>query len=97
MSTNFLLQALRILHSKNFTEDEIRMIYDFLKSVDDEDMNEFYNNCSLITYGCDLELYVEVIDMILKVLEESEEYEKCLILKNKKQKSLDIICYYDSN
>ena len=97
MTINFLLQALRILHSNIYTDDEVRMIYDFLKSVDDEDMNEYYNTCSIISYGCDLELYVEVINMVVKIYEQNEEYEKCTILQAKKQKTLDIICYYDQN
>ena len=33
MSVSFLLQATRILHVGNYDDDEVRMIYDFIKTI----------------------------------------------------------------
>ncbi len=93
MSINFLLQSIKILYSQNYNDNELRMIYDFLKSLDNDELNTYNNTCTVLTYNSDLELYIEIIDSMLKIFEENEEYEKCVILKNKKQSSLDIMCY----
>ena len=37
------------------------------------------------------ELYVEIIDAMLLILEGKEEYEKCQVLKNKKEECIKII------
>jgi len=91
MSINFLLQAIRILHIGNYDDTEIRMIYDYLRNLDNVVLNAYFNTNSVLQYGNDLELYIEVIDKTIKVLEDKEEYEKCQILLNKKEESLDIM------
>lgn len=91
MSINFLLQCVRILHNGDFDDTEIRMIYDFLKNLDNSELISYFNTNSVLSYKNDLEFYIEVIDMLIKVLEEKEEYEKCIILRDKKEESVDII------
>ena len=46
---------------------------------------------TIISYDNDLELYVEIIDAMLLILEGKEEYEKCQVLKNKKEECIKII------
>jgi hypothetical protein len=82
MSLNFLLQATRVLHVGNYDEDELEMIYNFFISVDNEILNDYYNRCTILSYNNDLELYVEITDSLIEIFEESEEYEKCITLKN---------------
>ena len=36
MSVSFLLQATRVLHVGNYDDDQVQMIYDFLRNVDNE-------------------------------------------------------------
>jgi len=91
MSLNFLLQATRILHIGNYDDTEIRMIYDFLRNLDNSTLNYYFNTYTVLNYNNDLELYVEVVDKMIKILELDEEYEKCQVLLNKKKESLDII------
>jgi len=91
MTINFLLQALRILHVGIYDDTEIRMIYDYLKGLDTEMLKTYSNTRTVITYDNDLVFCIEVIDLMLYILETSEEYEKCQILKNKKDQSLDIM------
>lgn len=91
MSINFLLQAIRIIHIGNYDDTEIRMIYDYLRNLDNAVLNSYFLSNSVLQYNTDLEFCVEVIDKMIKVLEEKEEYEKCQILLNKKEESLDII------
>lgn len=91
MSINFLLQAIRILHIGNYDDTEIRMIYDYLKNLDNVILNEYFNTTSVLQYSNDLEFCIEIIDKMIKVLEEKEEYEKCMILLSKKEEALVII------
>jgi hypothetical protein len=91
MSINFLLQAVRILHVGNYDDTEIRMIYDYLRNLDNVELNDYFNSYRVLQYNNDLDFCIEVIDKTIKVLEEKEEYEKCQVLLNKKEESLDIM------
>jgi hypothetical protein len=91
MSINFLLQSIRIFHSGNFDDTEIEMTYDHLKRLDDRTLIKFYNTNSILSYENDLEVCIEVLDIIMYILEGREEYEKCAVLKNIKDESLDIM------
>ena len=91
MSINFLLQAIRIIHIGNYNDTEIRMIYDYLRNLDNVVLNDYFNTYSVLQYNNDLEFCIEVIDKMIIVLEEKEEYEKCQVLLNKKEVSLDIM------
>jgi hypothetical protein len=91
MSINFLLQATKILHTGNYTESELRTMFDYLTNLDNAVLNSYLSSSSVLQYTNDLELYIEVIDKLLKVLEEKEEYEMCQVLFNKKEESLDIM------
>lgn len=91
MSINFLLQAVRILHIGNYDDTEIRMIYDYLKNLDKNELNAYFSTSSVLQYSNDLEFCVEIIDQLIKVFEEKEEYEKCIALLSKKNEALEII------
>jgi len=91
MSINFLLQAVRIIHIGNYDDTEIRMIYDYLRNIDNVGLNDYFNSYSVLQYNNDLEFCIEIIDKMIKILEEREEYEKCQILLNKKEESIDIM------
>ena len=90
MSFNFLLQATRILHVGNYDEDELIMIYNYLIALDNEILNDYYNTCTILSYDNDLILYMEILDTAIEIFEEREEYEKCQLLKNKKEESRNI-------
>lgn len=90
MSISFLLQATRVLHVGNYDDDEVQMIFDFIKSLDKEILFHYYSNTTILSYKNDLELLIEIIDKMIHILERVEEYEKCLILKNKKEECLQI-------
>lgn len=91
ISFNFILQATRVLHVGNYDEDELEMIYNFLISLDNDILNDYFNNCTILSYNNDLELYIEIVDVLINVYEEREEYERCLTLKNKKDESIIIM------
>ena len=91
MSINFLLQAIRIIHIGSYDDTELRMIYDYLRNLDNIVLNDYFNSNQALHYNNDLELCVEVIIKMIKILEDREEYEKCQILLNKKEESLDIM------
>jgi hypothetical protein len=91
MSVNFLLQATRVLSFNNYDEDELKMVYDFMISIDNEILNDYNMSCSIMIYNNDLELYVEVLDALINIFEDREEYEKCQLLIDKKEESLIIL------
>ena len=91
MSINFLLQAIRLIHLGKYEDTDIRMIYDYLRNLDNVGLNEYFNSNQVLHYNNDLELCIELIIKMIKILEDREEYEKCQILLNKKEESLDIM------
>ena len=91
MSVNFLLQATRVLSFNNYDEDELKMVYDFMISIDNEILNDYNMSCSIMIYNNDLELYVEILDSLINIFEDREEYEKCQLLIDKKEESLIIL------
>lgn len=91
MSFNFILQATRVLHVGNYDEDELHMIYNYLVSLDNDILNDYFTTCTIFSYNNDLELYMEILEVLIGVFEEREEYEKCGELKNKINQSIKII------
>ena len=91
MSSNFLLQSTRVLHNDNYDEDELEMISNFMVAVDNEILNEYNNTCTILSYDNDLQLYIEILDALIIIFEEREEYEKCEMLKHKKDDSIEIM------
>jgi hypothetical protein len=90
MSISFLLQATRVLHVGNYDDDEVQMIYDYIRNLDNEIIFHYHSNKTILSYENDLELLIEIIDKMIHILEQTEEYEKCLTLKNKKENCIKI-------
>ncbi len=91
MSVSFLLQATRVLHVDNYDEEELTMIYNFVINLDNEILNDYNNTCSILSYDNDLELYIEIVDSLIMIFEDREEYEKCELLLFKREESKEII------
>ena len=91
MSANFLLQATRILNVGNYDENELDMVHHFISSIDNETLNDYNNTCTILSYDNDLQLYIEILDTLITIFEEREEYEKCELLKHKKDESIIIM------
>lgn len=91
MNLNFLLQATRVLNNQDCDEDELIMVFNFMTAIDNEILNDYNNTCTIISYDSDLQLYIEILDSLISIFEGREEYEKCEILKNKKEDSLIIM------
>ena len=87
MNINFIIQSLLILTKDNYTSDELRMIYDYLLSIDNETLFSYHLKVSLRTYETDFHIYIDVIDRLIKIFEGIEDYEKCYKLKIKKDNS----------
>jgi hypothetical protein len=91
MSVNFLLQATRVLSFNNYDEEELKMVYDFITSIDNEILNDYNMSCNILIYNNDLELYIEIVDALINIFEDREEYEKCQILIDKRTESIIIL------
>ena len=90
MTFNFLLQATRVLHYNNYDENELEMIYNFLISLENDTLKDYNSTCTILSYNNDLELYMEILDVVIEVYEEREDYERCQKLKEMKDKSIKI-------
>ncbi len=90
-SFGFLLQATRVLHVGNYDDEELTLIYKFVVSLDNEILNDYYSTCTILTYYNDLELYLEIVEALIMIYEENEEYEKCIELKIKEEESIKIM------
>lgn len=91
MTFNFLLQATRVLHVNNYDSDELKLIYKYTTSLDNDILNDYYISRTILGYNNDLELYLEIVETLIDIFEEMEDYEKCFVLKNKRDESLKII------
>jgi hypothetical protein len=91
MTIGFLLQSTRVLEGGIYDEEDLRMIYGYVIHIDDEILNDYYNTCTIFSYDNDLELYIEIIDALIVIFEEREEYEKCEILIKIKEQANKII------
>jgi hypothetical protein len=91
MTIGFLLQSTRVLEGGIYDEEDLRMIYGYVIHIDDEILNDYYNTCTIFSYDNDLELYIEIIDSLIVIFEEREEYEKCEILIKIKEQANKII------
>lgn len=91
ISFNFLLQATRVLYVGNYDEQELIMIYDYMISLDRETLIDYNDQCNVLTYNNDLELYLEIITSLIKIFELKEEYEKCDKLFKKQEECIEII------
>lgn len=90
MSFNFLLQATRVLQSDRLDNDELYMVTDFVLTIENDTLIDYYSTCTLISYDTDLDLYIEIIDTLILIFEDIENYEICEKLKNKKDVCLNI-------
>lgn len=88
ISFNFLLQATRVLHTNNYDENELEMIYNYIVTLDNDTLNDYNNQCNVLAYNNDLELYIEILESLIGIYEEKEQYEKCDSLFKKKEESL---------
>ena len=66
------------------------MITNFMCAVDNDILNDYNNTCTILSYDNDLQLYIEILDSLISIFEEREEYEMCVILKNKKEESIKV-------
>lgn len=93
MSYDFLIQSVKILHNENNLKSEIDFVYDFVMETTDNTLDIYSNRSTIISYNNDVELFIEIINKLIKILESDdyEEYEKCSKLIQKKEKILFLI------
>jgi len=91
LSFNFLIQAARVLQVKNCDDKDLKMVYNYAVNLDNETLMMYFDNCSILGFENDLILYLEIINALIYIFEESEEYEKCHVLKLKKDECNKII------
>ena len=91
MTLSFLIQCTRVLSESNYDEQELIMIFNFMTAVDNEILNDYNNTCTIISYDNDLQLYIEILDALISIYEEREEYEVCETLQHKKEESIIIM------
>lgn len=91
LPVSFLIQSTKVLKEGNYNNDDLKIIYDFMSTLDNELLNLYNNTCTILSYNNDLELSIVIIDSLIQIFEKKEEYEKCGILLKKKNEALLII------
>jgi len=91
MSINFILQSIRLLHIGEYTNGDIETIYNFVINLDNKDLISYFTTNNVLSYNNDLELYIEILDSLIKIFESDEKYEECSDLMSQKHKALLII------
>lgn len=90
MSINFMLQGIRLLHIGEYSDTDLEMIYNFTINLDKKDLISYFNTNNVFSYDSDLELYIEILNSLIKIFEIEEKYEKCSDLMGQKQLALSI-------
>lgn len=85
MNLYFVAQVIKLFQTGNYTEDELRMAYDYLLSIDNDVIFTYINDTE------EIELYVFAMNLVIKAYEKKEEYEKCYLLKKKTDLTKQII------
>lgn len=90
-ATNFLMQAIKILNNERINEQELDMVYEFLITISGEELKNFNDTTTTVTFSNDLKMYVSTISRLIKIFEEKEKYEECSELKKKYDESMLIL------
>ena len=86
-----MLKATRILQVDNYDDNDLEMIYNYVISIDYETLIDYNNNKTILICDNDLEFFIEIIDVLTQALIDIEDYEKCQVLKYKKEECLTIM------
>lgn len=90
-SFNFLLHSLITVETNRYTEKELDLIYNFIIMVEYDLLIHYNLYCRVIQYDNDLQVYIDIVKKLINIFEEREEYEKCVLLKEKLDLSYKII------
>lgn len=88
---NFLIQATNALKINNNDVNELKTIYNFLLSLDNDTLIRYSGLQTLVTYNNDLELYLEIINSLIRVYEHNQEYERCIELLKQKNNTINLL------
>jgi hypothetical protein len=81
MSFKFLLQVIKILTDGNFVDRDLFEIYEFLLTIDNNELIQFSSSNNVMSYSNDLMLFIDILNKMIKLFEDREEYERCAVLK----------------
>ena len=85
MNLFFISQAIKLFSEQLYTEDELRMIYDYLITIDNHVLDSY------ISDEKSLLLYLKALNLVIKIYENREEYEKCFLVKKKVDITINLI------
>lgn len=91
ISFSLLLQAIKVLDVNNHMEVDLEMVYQIISSIDNKTLIHYYNSNSIFIYDNDLDLFLEIVNIVIKIFEDKEQFEKCHLLKIKYMDALFII------
>lgn len=86
---NFLIMSKKILNSIELENHELEKIYDFVLTIDNYTLSKYINEQTLTTYNNDFEIYLYILNRLIVVYEDTQEYEKCMLLLRKKNKVIN--------
>jgi len=80
---SYLLQSARLISGNKATEEDYEFITELMLSVEDELILKYYSTVTIPKIGLDYNLFVKLCRYLLKHYEENEQYEKCILIKDK--------------
>jgi len=90
MNYDFLMQAIKILHTEIEDKSDLYFIYDYVTQTSDETIIQYKKNITIISYNNDVELFIEIINELIKLFENDEDFERCAILLKKKKRVIEL-------
>jgi hypothetical protein len=81
---DYLLQAVKVLHTGNNNSYELNTVYEWILVVDDETILHYKKINTVVSFDSDFDLFVDLIDYLIGIYEKIEDYERCEKLLNKK-------------
>lgn len=87
----FLLHSARLIQLGRYDDDDINFVHDLVLSIDNDLLIFYYNHSTIPQLGNDLRIYVKIVKFLLDYFENTEEYEKCILLRNKLNQTTHII------
>ena len=74
MNINFIIQCMIILNQDSVSDDEIRMIYDYLLFLDNDTLISYFFKNTVPEFDNDLYIYLLVVSETISVFEKIEDY-----------------------
>jgi hypothetical protein len=83
------MMSKKMLNSTELENPELDEIYDFVLTIDNYTLTKYINEQTLTIYNNDFEIYLYMLNKLITIYEDTQQYEKCMLLLRKKNKVIN--------